>query len=171
MTLILFSAPFSSRTHPCRASLAKGQAFVSGKNMWLTWNTATAAGCSPAPHTGGKNPTCACTFQIVPASSAVFTHAVCEECETRPGRSAQRHWRSKQADVSDEGGGFEPSKGIWVTPWDKYLTDRLTSVTKVITGTRSSWPIYESTFRPLSFPIFISEQVSFLSDVHRDLSK
>lgn len=59
---------------------------------------------------------------------------------------------SKQTDVSDEGGGFEHSKGIWVTPWDKYVTDRLTSVMMVITGLRSSWPVYESTFRPLSFP-------------------
>lgn len=68
------------------------------------------------------------------ASSAVFTHALGEESGTRPGQG------SKQADVSNEGGGLEDSKGIWVTPWDKSLTDRLTSVTAVINGMRSLWP-------------------------------
>lgn len=85
--------------------------------MRLTWNIVTSARRSPAHHTGGKNPACVYTFKIASASSAVFTHMQWTRRVRHNLAGAHKEAEgSKQTDVSDEGGGFEHSKGIWVTP-------------------------------------------------------
>lgn len=59
------------------------------------------------------------------SSSAVFTHAGESERQADNLSDTGVHKgvvRNKQADVSNEAGGFEHSEGIWVIPSDETLT-------------------------------------------------
>lgn len=92
----------------------------------------TNAGYLPAHHTDTDNP----SVQVQPhrpllPSSAVFTHAEDEEERVRDDHTTCQDTgvhkdvaRNKQADVSNEVGGFEHSEEIWVIPSDKSLTGR-----------------------------------------------
>lgn len=127
MTLILFSAPFSSHTHThtqTSVSLATRGAFVSEKNRRFNLLqermlgavlsvTQTILSIQGRPHR-----------PLLPPS-AVFAHAV-EEGRVRDNLADtgvhKDAARNKQADVSNEVGGFE---GIWVILLSEALTGRL----------------------------------------------
>lgn len=146
MTLILFSAPFSSRTHPRWSVAGSGTSFcVWEKHAINLEHSDEGQALGRSSHRRQKSTLRVHLLDHSCLLSSFHTGGVMRRVGHDLAGAHKEAERSKQTDVSDGGGGFEHSKGIWVTPWDKYLTDRLTSITTVITGMRSPWPVYEST--------------------------
>ena len=140
MTLILFSAPFSShiRTHTHTHSQQGVSSNGTSLCVWekQTINLQHCVGHQGYeccwPHTHTHTHLGSTSYRPVLPSSAAFTHTANEEERVR---DSQTTWQTqaytktwggnKQADVSNEVGGFAHSEGIWVVPSDESLTGRL----------------------------------------------
>lgn len=126
MTLILFSAPFSShiRTH---------QGVTGNGTSLCVWEKQTINLHPHNTHTQTHRDNLSILVEphrpVLPPSAAPLTHAEGEGERVRDFLADtgvhKDVWGNKQADVSNEAGGFEHSEGIWVMPSDVSLTGRL----------------------------------------------